>query len=169
MRMLSAEDIIRLLNLKPLQFEGGFYSETYRSPERLSAGSLPDRYKIDKAFSSAIYYLLTPDTKSKLHRLPTDEIYHFYLGDPVVILLLYPDGKGETIILGPDIERGHHVQFVVPRGVWQGSHLIVGGRFALMGTTMSPGFDFEDYEAGNRERLIEKYPNFRRRIELLTL
>ena len=166
--MITADEIKRRLDLKPLPREGGYYSESYRAGELISAGALPERYENDKEISTAIYYLLTPDTKSLIHRLPTDEIYHFYLGDPVEMLLLYPDGKGETVVLGPDIEKGHHVQLVVPRGVWQGSYLIEGGRFALMGTTMAPGFDFEDYEAGNRGELIKNYPNFHKLIEVLS-
>lgn len=158
--MLSAEDIIIKLNLKPLPMEGGYYSETYRSHEMIPHGVLPNRYQADKAHGTAIYYLLTPDTKSALHRLPSDEIFHFYLGDPVGMLLLYPDGRGKTIILGQDIEAGQHVQLVVPHGVWQGAYLLDGGRFALMGTTMAPGFDFVDYEPGNRKKLMEAYSRY---------
>jgi predicted cupin superfamily sugar epimerase len=166
--MISANDIIKRFNLKPLPMEGGYYIESYRASELIPADALPDRYKNDKTISTAIYYLLTPDTKSTLHRLPTDEIYHFYLGDPVEMLLLHEDGRGEKIILGPDIEKkDHHVQFVVPRGVWQGSYLIGGGRFALMGTTMSPGFDFEDHISADCEKLIKTYPRYRKLIEKL--
>lgn len=165
--MLSADDIIEKLNLKPLPLEGGYYRETYRSAEKLPGGAWPDRFKDDKSLGTAIYYFLTADTRSVLHRLPADEIYHFYLGDPVRMLLLYPDGKGETIILGPDIESGQHLQFVVPRGVWQGSYLPEGGRSALMGTTMSPGFDFSDYEPAKREILMESHPKFHNLIEKL--
>ncbi len=157
--MLSADDIIKIFALKPLPMEGGYYSETWRSNEIVAHSALPDRYRADKSFGTAIYYLLTPDTRSALHRLPTDEIFHFYLGDPVEMLLLHENGKGEIITLGSDIESGQQIQFVVPRGVWQGSHLIEGGRFGLMGTTVAPGFDFEDYEAGNFGILSTAYPD----------
>jgi predicted cupin superfamily sugar epimerase len=157
--MLSAKDLIKRLNLTSLPLEGGYYSETWRSDKRIAQNALPDRYKADKSFGTAIYYLLTLDTRSMLHRLPTDEIYHFYLGDPVRMLLLSENGKGETITLGSDIEAGQHVQFVVPRGIWQGSYLIEGGRFALMGTTMFPGFDFTDYEPGDPGILSKAYPH----------
>ena len=121
-----------------------------------------------KPLSTAILYLLLadPDSFSALHRLPTDEIYHFYLGDPVELLLLRPDGASEVVILGHDILNGQHVQFAVPAGTWQGSRLTRGGQFALMGTTMSPGYIDEDYTPGEREALVKQYPD---RMELITL
>jgi len=158
--MLSAEKIIDLLALKPLSEEGGYYRETYRAREPLSEKEIIGRTGHTRNLSTAIYYLLTPDTKSALHRLPFDEIFHFYLGDPVRMLLLHPDGVGETVILGSDILSGQRVQMVVPRDVWQGSMLIEGGQLALMGTTMSPGFDFEDYEAGQEEKLVRTFPEY---------
>jgi predicted cupin superfamily sugar epimerase len=113
-----------------------------------------------------MYYLLTPDTFSALHRLPTDEVFHFYLGDPVEMLQLYSDGSGRVVTLGPDLGAGQQLQAIVPRGVWQGSTLRAGGAWALLGTTVAPGFDFEDYEAG-LEPLAEQYPAFAERIRRL--
>lgn len=166
--MLTAEEIIKKLNLQPLPIEGGFYTQTYRSEDILPANALPNRYSIDKSFCTAIYYLLTPETQSMLHRLPTDEIYHYYLGDPVQMLNLYPDGSVKKPILGSKITVGHNLQLVVPRDVWQGSYLIEGGRFALMGTTMAPGFDSSDYEWCNRDTLIKRYPGNKKIISRLT-
>ena len=103
-----------------------------------------------------------------MHKLPTDEIYHFYLGDPVEMLLLYPEGRGERVILGPDFLDGQHVQFVVPHDVWQGSHLVPGGRFALLGTTMAPGYDDTDYTGGRREELAAQYLEHTELIRQLT-
>ncbi len=103
-----------------------------------------------------------------MHRLPTDEIYHFYLGDPVEMLILRPDGRGENIILGSDLAAGENIQQVVPGGSWQGSYLIESGRFALMGTTMAPGYDPDDFEPGKREDLIAQYPDHAELIRLLT-
>jgi predicted cupin superfamily sugar epimerase len=151
--MLTVDQIIQLLNLKPLPEEGGYYRETYRP-----AGSK----------ATAIYYLLAPDAFSAMHRLPADEIYHFYLGDPVEILLLSPDKSGRIITLGSDIANGMVLQFVVPAGTWHGSRLHDGGKFALMGTTMSPGFEFAMYEAGKRKELAEEYPQFSGKIKALT-
>ena len=166
--MLSAEKIIELFDMKILPGEGGYYSETYRSIHNLSPSSLPDDYDTERSLSTAIYYMLTPDTKSLLHRLPTEEIYHFYLGDPVLMLMLHPDGSSETVVLGKDIFHGESVQHTVPKGVWQGSFLLPGGKFALMGTTMAPGFDFADSEIGVREELINLYSSQKELITKLT-
>ncbi len=106
--MITAEQIKRRLNLKPHPEEGGYYRETYRSDEHIPANVLPDRYKGERSFATAIYYLLTPDTFSAMHRLPTDEIFHFYMGDPVEMLQLIPDGSGRVITLGSDIVKGMH-------------------------------------------------------------
>ncbi len=155
--MITAEDLIKKFNMKVLPGEGGYYSETHRADHLLSESSLPESYNSDRSLSTAIYYMLTPDTKSLLHRLPTDEIFHFYLGDPVLMLQLYPDGGSKKIILGQDINNGQSVQVHVPKGVWQGSYLLEGGEFALMGTTMAPGFDFADNEIGKRDDLKNLY------------
>ncbi len=155
---MTAAQLIAALDLRPLSLEGGYYRETYRSDLLLPNSA--------KSVCTAIYYLLTPDTCSALHRLPTDEIFHFYLGDPVEMLLL-DDVGGRIITLGPDLLAGQTVQTVVPRGVWQGSILCAGGRFALLGTTMAPGFDFADYEAGDPAVLAAQYPAFADRIAQL--
>ncbi|MCS6852151.1 MAG: cupin domain-containing protein [Gemmataceae bacterium] len=165
--MWTAEELITLLDLKPLPREGGFYRETYRSSDCWPAGSL-SRFPKEKSAATAIYYLLTPDTFSALHRLPTDEIFHFYLGDPVSMLQLRPDGTGRIVTLGPELRRGQQLQVVVPRGVWQGSFLAPGGKVALLGTTMAPGFDFDDYEPGQRANLLRQYPLFGDIIRRLT-
>jgi uncharacterized protein len=149
--MLAADDIKRLLRLEPLPDEGGFFRETYRS-----------------ATSTAIYYLLAPGIFSAMHRLPGDEMFHFYLGDPVEMLQLQPDGSSRTITLGSDLMAGMEPQIVVLGGVWQGCRLKDGGRYALMGTTMSPGFDPRDFEPGNRDELMAAYPRERERIRALT-
>jgi hypothetical protein len=166
--MITAEEAIHLLGLKPHPVEGGYFAETYRSDERLPAGCLPEGYGGERSLFTAIYYLLTPGTFSALHRLRSDEVFHFYLGDPVEMLLLWPDGTGRVLVLGHDLLNGLRLQAVVPRGVWQGARLRPGGRFALLGTTVSPGFDFADYEAGDREALASAYPRFRRLIRALT-
>jgi uncharacterized protein len=156
--MLSAQQIQRLLNLQPLPVEGGFFAETYRSKFALAQESLPSGYRAERALSTAIYYMLTPDTFSALHRFKGDEVYHFYLGDPAELLVLKPDGTAENVILGQDIASGMRLQHVVPAGAWQGSRLAHGGKFALMGTTMSPGFDPADFELGAKDELAARYP-----------
>jgi uncharacterized protein len=166
--MITSDQIISLLNLKPHPEEGGYYIETYRSHETLPKDGLPERYRGERSLGTAIYYLLTPDSYSALHRLRTDEIFHFYLGDPVSMLQLWPDGSGRIIHLGSNLLQGMQPQVVVPRGIWQGARLLPGGRFALMGTTVSPGFEFLDYETGQREPLMNVYPHFRDAILSLT-
>jgi predicted cupin superfamily sugar epimerase len=166
--VLSADEIRRILGLKPLELEGGYFAETYRSSHRLSPEVLPGGHGVPKSLSTAIYYMLTSDSFSALHRLPTDEVYHFYLGDPVEMLQLWPDGSSKILRLGPNIMQGMRLQTVVPAGVWQGSRLIEGGRVALLGTTMAPGFDPADYEPGARDLLADAYPDQREMIVALT-
>jgi predicted cupin superfamily sugar epimerase len=94
---------------------------------------------------------------SKLHRLRSDEIFHFYAGDPVEMLLLR-DGSGEVVTLGADLAHEMRPQVIVPRGVWQGCRLRPGGLWALMGTTVSPGFAYEDFEMGSSAELAALHP-----------
>jgi len=149
----SAKEVIERLGLSPLPKEGGYYRETYRSARVFEPVGFPGR----RSFGTAIYYLLTSETSSAMHRLPGDEVFHFYLGDPVEMLMLYPDATSEIIVLGPDLDA-MRVQHVVPAGTWQGSRVVEGGDWALLGTTMAPGFDFADYEQGTR-KLLEMYPD----------
>lgn len=162
--MLTVPKIIRLLKLKPLPQEGGLYRETYRSAVKMDRGTGNKR-----SLGTSIYYLITPERFSAMHLLFSDEIFHFYLGDPVEMLLLYPGGRSKTVILGPDIDKGQHPQFLVPKNIWQGSRLAKGGRFALLGTTVFPGFDFADYRQGSRKDLLKKYPKCRQAITALTV
>jgi hypothetical protein len=164
---MTIDELKRLLRLEPLAGEGGFFAETYRSRQVLPAGALGRGWPGPRALATAIYYLLTAETFSALHRLRSDEIFHFYLGDPVEMLQLAPDGGGRVLVLGTDLAAGMHPQILVPAGVWQGTKLIAGGRFALLGTTVSPGFDFADLEPGGSEPLSAAYPAFRERIAAL--
>ena len=165
--MLTADDVIRQLNLQPHPKEGGFFRETYRAAEALPAEALPPRYGAARSASTAIYYLLTPKTYSALHRLQSDEVFHFYGGGAVEMLQLFSDGTGRTLTLG-DLASGGQPQVVVPRGVWQGSVLRQGGAFALLGCTVARGFDYADYESGQREILLAQYPHFADLIRRLT-
>jgi predicted cupin superfamily sugar epimerase len=165
---LTAQHIINWLKLKPHPEEGGFYSETYRSRERIPTGGLPSRYASERSMGTAIYYLLTAETFSAMHRLRTDEIFHFYLGDPVTMLQLAADGSSKVLTMGTDILNDQQLQVVVPRDTWQGSFLNPGGNFALLGCSMAPGFEFEDYEHGARETLLRSYPNREELILRLT-
>lgn len=164
---MKVDDIIRTLGLVPHP-EGGYYREIYRSAETVGRESLPERYDGDRQFGSSIYYLLTEDTFSAMHRLKTDEVFLYHLGDPVELLRLYPDGSGDIVTLGPVIDRGHMLQCVVPRDCWMGLSLVKGGLYGLMGTVMAPGFDFRDFEMGRREELTAEYPGFAEMIRRLT-
>ncbi len=165
---MTADEIKRLLNLAPHPREGGFFSRTWRAEETIPREALPARYPADRAAGTCIYYLLEPGAFSELHRLASDEIFHFYLGDPVEMLQLHPDGSARTVIIGNDLAAGQHPQLVVPKYVWQGSRLLPGGQVALLGCTVSPGFDFADYEAGRFEPLASGYPQFSELIRALT-
>jgi len=168
MTKFTAQEVIDRLGLQPHPEEGGFFAETHRSDENYSAEVLPGRYVGDRCHGTAIYYLLTPETFSHMHRLESDEIFHFYLGDPCEMLQLHPDGSGETIVLGGDLRAGQRPQVVVPRSSWQGMRLLPGGEFGLMGCTVAPGFEFVDYAHGTREELVEAYPDFAEAIVRLT-
>jgi predicted cupin superfamily sugar epimerase len=166
--MLNAAKIRELLRMQPHPIEGGYFAETYKSGLMIPKGALPSSYPGDRSIATAIYYLLTPDTFSALHRLRGDEVFHFYLGDPVEMLELRADGSGGIVLLGQDIASGQRLQHVVPAGVWQGSRLVDGGEFALLGTTVSPGFDYADYESRRRDELMAQYPVFKDKIAALT-
>ncbi len=155
---MTADEVKQLLQLQPLAIEGGFFRETYRSHWNVAAEYLPDGIHGPRSIGTAIYYMITPETFSPLHRLPGSEIFHFYLGGPAIMLQLLPDRSSQTIMLGSDLGRGQQPQVVVRGGIWQGCKLAPGGNFALMGTTMSPGFNYADYENGDREQLIKQYP-----------
>jgi predicted cupin superfamily sugar epimerase len=161
--MLTTDDIRRLLKLEPLPEEGGYFRETYRSALRMRAANGEER-----SAATSIYYLLTEGIFSALHRLPGEEVFHFYLGDPVEMLQLDPDGGSRTLVLGSDIGAGMQPQVVVPGGVWQGCRVRAGGSYALMGTTMSPGFDIRDFVLGDRATLLESHPRERELIVALT-
>lgn len=169
---LTAEELKAMLGLVPLPHEGGYYAETYRAAESIGREALPPRYAGPRSFGTAIYYLLTPDTFSALHRLESDETYHFYLGDPVELVMLRPSagsgGSGEVLVLGSDLRAGQRLQLTVPHGVWQGSRLRPGGRWALLGTTMAPGWDAAGFTLGLRADLLHEFPAWRNWIEMLT-
>jgi len=166
--VMTAEEMKQLLQLEPLPREGGFFRETYRSRWQVAAECLPEGIRGARSIGTAIYYLITPETYSRLHRLPGTEIFHFYAGDPVVMLQLLPDGTSRSVTLGPDLLGGQQPQVVVRGHVWQGCKLVPGGEWALMGTTMSPGFDYADYESADRGQLLVQYPGAAERIREYT-
>jgi predicted cupin superfamily sugar epimerase len=166
--MLPAQEVIDRLELQPHVMEGGYFRETYRSPLRHMEHALPPEYGGERNASTAIYYLLSPETFSALHRVKSDELFHFYAGDPVEMLQLWPDGTAKTLVIGNDFAAGHSPQVVVPAGIWQGSRLIAGGKWALMGCTVAPGFDYADFEVANRADLLANWPEQQDLITALT-
>ncbi|HUY81190.1 MAG TPA: cupin domain-containing protein [Acidobacteriaceae bacterium] len=165
---MTADEIKRLLYLEAHPCEGRWFTQTWRSEETIPHAALPAQYPEARAAGTCIYYLLEPGTFSEMHRLASDEIFHFYLGDPVEMLQLAHGGPARTVILGPDLAAGHHPQLVVPKHVWQGSRLVPGGKLALLGCTVSPGFDYADYETGHAEPLTQQYPQYAELIRQLT-
>lgn len=171
MKKPALSEIIKFCNLAPMPLEGGLFSRNYLSEDIYLGEKLPDRYQtVDHHFGSAILMILSnkPDSFSALHKLKTDEIYHFYLGDPLELVLLYPDGTSKIIEMGQDITNGQYVQYAVPRGVWQGSQVKKGGVYSFFGTTMAPAFDKDDFELGDRDILLTQYPERREQILSLT-
>ena len=166
---MTADEVRKLLQLTPLGIEGGFFRETYRSRWQVPTEYLPEGTQGSRSIGTAIYYMITPETFSTLHRLPGTEVFHFYAGDPAVMLQLLPDGSSRTLTLGNDLANGQEPQVVVRGNVWQGCRLAPWGKWALMGTTMSPGFDYADYETGAREELTAQYPAFAELIRQYTL
>ncbi len=163
---MTSDYLIQHLGLQPLPGEGGWFTQTWLSAQRSPNG---------RAAGTAIYFLINETNFSALHRLSTDEIYHFYAGDPVEQLQLWPNGSTHVVKLGSDFAAGQQPQAVAPAGAWQGSRLTPRSMrgpspqgWALMGTTMAPGFDEKEFELGQRADLIKRYPASRDHIEQLT-
>jgi predicted cupin superfamily sugar epimerase len=152
------EKLVELYGMLPHP-EGGFYKETYRGEGLIPAQALAKQgHHGDRAHSTAIYYLLPPGTKSMLHRMCSDEVFHFYLGGPMTLVKLGPKGEVETARLGQDVEKGMVLQHVVRAGWWFGGYC-EGKTFSLVGCTVAPGFDFADFELGDGEKLAKDYPS----------
>ena len=163
----EAEYWIRAAGLKPHP-EGGWYRETYRSPETVAAAGLPPRFGGPRSFSTAILFLLEGQTFSALHRIKADEVWHFHAGGVVRIEILEPAGRARGIRLGVDPVGGTVVQAVVPAGAWFGARLERPDAYALVGCTVAPGFDFADFELADRATLTQQFPQHRALIAELT-
>jgi predicted cupin superfamily sugar epimerase len=159
---VTTDEIKKLLNLDPHPVEGGYFRRTFTSAENLDLprGSRPQ--------GTAIYYLLEAGTFSEMHVLDSDEMFHFYLGDPLEMLQLYPDGGSAVLTLGHGLEAGQHVQVLVSAGVWQGMRLIGNGQMALVGCTVVPGFNYADYHNASFAELSAKWPERAEQIRALT-
>jgi predicted cupin superfamily sugar epimerase len=163
----KAREYIDKLQLKPHP-EGGFYKEVYRAGEIILSDHLPDRYKTSRTFSTSIYYLLEGNQVSKFHRLKSDEQWHFYDGSTLIIYVIDEGGKLKINLLGKDSQAGESYQVTILRNSWFGAELLDKSLFSLIGCTVSPGFDYGDFELGKRKNLLEDYPEFEDIILKLT-
>lgn len=170
---LSLSALIDLLGLTPLEPEGGLIRLNYLASLRVEAQNIHGQKQNHPQYS-AIYYLLTndPDSFSAFHRLPSDEIYHHYVGLPVELCLISPNGDMEVVTLGDDLAAGQRPQVCVPAFCWQASQVVKTASkecdYALLGTTMAPGYIEEDFELGEREQLLQMFPHYAEVINHLT-
>ena len=148
--------------------EGGYFRENYRSGEIIPAGALPERYDGGRAFSTSIFFLLKGNQVSRFHRLKSDELWHFYAGSSLTIHVIDPSGVYFQIRLGTDVDCGMVLQAVVERGCWFGAAVDDPTSYTLSGCTVAPGFDYDDFELGQRDELLDLYPEHRQIIEKLT-
>jgi predicted cupin superfamily sugar epimerase len=163
----ATDALIAALGLLPHP-EGGFYRETYRAAETIAPSALPGRFQGARTHGTAIYYLLRAGERSRLHRIKSDEIWHFYEGDPLTIVAISGEGQLVETTLGRDFARGQVPQHVVPAGYWFGALPSRNSAFTLAGCTVSPGFDFADFDLAARADLLAQFPQHRGWIELLT-
>ncbi|HWY04431.1 MAG TPA: cupin domain-containing protein [Candidatus Acidoferrum sp.] len=167
MTMSNAKYWIQKLQLEPHP-EGGYFRQSYRSEVVIAREALPAGFSGARAVSTAIYFLLEEKNFSAFHRLRSDELWHFYAGEPLMVHGIEPEGKYFRILLGREPEAGQILQAVVRAGSWFASHVADWNSFSLVGCTVAPGFDFEDFEMGEREELGARYPQHRELIARLT-
>jgi predicted cupin superfamily sugar epimerase len=148
--------------------EGGYYREVYRSNEFVHKKNLPDRYSSFRSFSTSIYFLLEGSEFSSFHRLKSDEIWHFYEGSAIHVLMIFPNGEFKRIVLGQDFESNQVYQAVIPKGCWFAAQVNDPESFSLVGCTVSPGFDFEDFEMGKKGELLKLFPQHEALITTFT-
>ncbi len=158
----TVSDVIEAYGFEPLPVEGTLFVSTYRS-----SASLPDGVPVATAMIGMFAH--DPLSRSLFHRLPHDEVWHFYGGDPIRLVLLRPDGEVDEIWLGPDVRAGQFVQFVVPAAVWQAGELGPHGTYGLFGCTMAPGFTGAGFEGGRRSALLASHPSARADIDRLAV
>lgn len=148
--------------------EGGSFKETYRSSMMLNQSQLPSSFHNHRNVSTAIYFLLEHGQFSAFHRIASDEMWHFYDGAPLVVYEILNDGTLRTHHLGKNLEAGETFQCVISAGSWFASRCETPEAFSLVGCTVAPGFDFEDFELADRNKLISEYPQHQSLINQLT-
>ncbi|MCH4822246.1 cupin domain-containing protein [Gramella lutea] len=165
--MNKLEKIIKHLDLKPHP-EGGFFRETYRSSGKINPESLDGSYSGDRNYSTCIYFLLTSENNSAFHRIIQDEIWHFYNGSPIKLHTISEEGEYNFYIIGRDVLKGEIPQLVVKGGDWFAAEVINENDFSLVGCTVSPGFNFKDFELPSRNELLQIFPEQRELITKFT-
>jgi uncharacterized protein len=163
----NAKKIIESLNLNAHP-EGGFFREIYRSDETLSNKTLPVRYTSQRTFSTSIYYMLVENQISHFHCLKSDETWHYYTGSQVIIHCLEPDGTYNQIKIGCQFENSIFPQFTIKKGTWFAAEIEDKNSYSLIGCTVAPGFEYDDFELGNRNSLFEQFPNHKELITRFT-
>ncbi|HEU5167567.1 MAG TPA: cupin domain-containing protein [Chitinophagaceae bacterium] len=164
--MSITDQLIQKYDLRPHP-EGGWYKQTYKSNEQTAAAALPERFNGDRAFSTAIYFLLEKETFSAFHRIKSDECWHFYAGDPLLIYIIEQNGESKIISLGNDFKKGQAFQYIVPANCWFASRPAPRSQYCFVGCTVSPGFEFEDFELANGNELSTMYPQHKEIIKEL--
>lgn len=149
--------------------EGGFYKEVYRSDELINKDSLPNRFDGDRCYCTSIFYLLQNNNFSAFHRIKSDETWHFYQGTSLTLYTIDNSGILATIILGDNPANGEYLQYTIPKNTWFAAHVNDKNSFTLTGCTVSPGFDFNDFELGKKEKFIQLFPQHKEIISLLSL
>lgn len=156
MKQIIAQ-LIQQLSLQPHP-EGGYFKETYRSAEEIQESCLDTKYIGKRNCSTCIYFMLTSDTFSAFHRINQDEIWHFYQGSSINLYMISPAGELSEVLIGSDILNGEVPQFVVPAGYWFAAKVAEEDSYSLVGCTVSPGFDFRDFELAERDILCNMFP-----------
>ena len=154
---LSADEVRKLLKLEP-HATCGFVRVTFMSKERIAPGGLPAPFAAGRPVGSALYFMVTPATPVRLHRIRNDQLYHYYLGDPLEVLMLRVDGTTERVVVGPDVRGGQLVQLPIPGNTFHTARVIGRRRWFLGASTEWPGVEPVDVEIGNVDALVAKYP-----------
>lgn len=160
--------VIDKLNLMPHPVEGGYFLQTYKANEGTLKAALPDRFSGDRSFATSIYYVIPPDRISSLHVMLADETWHFYIGSAINLVEISPDGVATEITLGPDVAKGQVPQHTVMAGNWLGAYNLEAELYSLVGCTVAPGMELDDYEHGKPKELLKLFPHLKELILKLT-
>ena len=162
---ITVDELVKIYEMEPHP-EGGYFKELYRSDKTIPGSALPE-HGGDRTYCTDIFFLLPEGSISMLHKIKSDEMWHFYLGEPLTVVQISPDEELKKTVLGQDVKAGQRLQHAVPAGDWFGAYPNPGSQFSLVGCTVSPGFDFADFEMAGRDQLLKEFPHAKDVIELL--